>query len=212
MNHSNISDDILNGNGYHIFRGVISDNTVNKLLKYVRRGTSSYPDNVRERRLWNLDGNSPLFSEIAMNNNVIPIVEDLLGSRYKMSSLGANRLMPGSLPQEPHADYPYWGLFDKKAFPKNINSSFILGCQIIAPITAFTRENGATAIVPGTQLSCEYPDPVEFDKRKIQVDMAPGDILLYNSLLWHKASENKSNDDRIAMLGQYLAFFVKDFQ
>lgn len=211
MNHSDIAEIILSGDGYYVFKNVVPQESIKKILKLVRRGTASYSENVLEKRLWNLDGDSPLLSDISNNKEVIPVISELLGTKFKLSSLGANRLMPGAIAQEPHTDYPYWGLFNKRAFPKNINSSFIFGCQIIAPITNFTAENGATAIVPGTQLLCEYPNIDEFEKRKIQIDIQPGDIFLYNSLLWHSACKNKSNDDRIAILGQYTAFFIKDF-
>ena len=211
MNHEGIVNEIMIGKGYHIFENMIDDSNIQKATRLVRKVTNKYNENTLERRVWNLNQSDDMFSEFIQNPKIIAIMNEILGHKHKVSSFGASRLMPNSIQQEPHTDYPYWGLFDKKSLPKNINSSFVFGCQIIAPLTTFTKENGATAIVPSTQQLCEYPDPDEFEDKKIYLEMNSGDICIYNSLLWHGASSNNSTSDRIALLGQYTASFIKDF-
>tara|TARA_R110000787_G_scaffold169762_4_gene282439 strand:+ start:13 stop:651 length:639 start_codon:yes stop_codon:yes gene_type:complete len=212
MNHDQIVNEVMLGKGYYIFKNAVTDDKLlQKAARIIRNSTSKYDDNTLERRAWGLNQESKIFSKFIQHPLIVPIITDILGNKHKVSSFGASLIMPGSIEQEPHTDYPYWGLFDLKSLPKNINSSFVLGCQIIAPVTSFTKENGATAIVPNTQTLCRYPDPSEFEDKKIYLEMESGDICLYNSLLWHRASANNSTSARIALLGQYTASFIRDF-
>lgn len=205
-----IVDSLVNGDGYYILRNAVDQDTVSYALKFVRRGTNHLPDNVLERRLWDLHKRNSKFDLISQHPIAKNVFDIILGTKHKISSFGANRLMPTATAQEPHTDYPYWGLFDKKSLPLGINNSFALACQMLVPLQDFTKENGATEIVPGTQKLCEYPDLNEFLKNKIQLDLRAGDMLLYHSLLWHRAGNNHSNTDRNVLLGQYTAYFVKD--
>ena len=205
-----IVNDIIHGAGYHIIRGAIDPETIAYALKFVRRGTNHYCDKVVERRLWALHEKSSKFSEISKHPIATSAFDIILGTKHKLASFGANRLMPTAVAQEPHTDYPYWGLFDKKSLPLGINSSFTLACQMLVALQDFTNDNGATEIVPGTQKLCEYPDPGKFVSNSIQLDLRAGDMLLYHSLLWHRAGNNISNGDRTVLLGQYTAYFIKD--
>lgn len=213
MNHNInlIVDEIVNGRGYYIIEGCIDTDTIAYASRFIRRVTkAAYPDSTLERRVWDLHKKNGKFSDIANNTIVKGVFNKILGTKHKISSFGANQLMPDAPAQEPHTDYPYWGLFDPDSLPMDINSSFTMACQLLVPLTDFTTDNGATEVVPGTQKLCRYPDPVVFDREHVKLDLKAGDMLLYHSLLWHRAGNNRSEQDRITLLGQYTAYFVKD--
>lgn len=201
--------DIVRGQGYHIFRQAVDGEIVDACLKYVRRATSSVSDNVLERRLWNLHERKKYFNDIAFHPSVTETFNIILGTKHKLASFGANRMMSGAHAQEAHTDYPYWGLSRPETLPMGLNSSFTIACQSLIALQDFTIDNGATEVVPYSQMLCRYPDK-SFDDTKIQLDLKAGDMVLYHSLLWHRAGDNKSSEDRCVLLGQYTAYFVKD--
>lgn len=200
--------DIVRGPGYHIIRQAVDKDTVDTCLKYVRRATNS-ADNVLERRIWNLHERKKYFHNIAFHPTVVDTYNTILGTKHKLASFGANRLMPSAQAQEMHTDYPYWGLSRPETLPMNINSSFTIACQSLVALQDFTTDNGATEVVPFSQLLCKYPDQ-SFENGKIQLDLKAGDMVLYHSLLWHGAGHNNNSQDRCVLLGQYTAYFVKD--
>lgn len=205
-----IIDALINGDGYYIVRDAIPPEDVQYALKFVKRGTNHYCDKVVERRLWKLHEKSERFAKISQHPVAVDAFNVILGTKHKLANFGANRLMPGAPAQEPHNDYPYWGLFDKSSLPLGINSSFTLACQMLVALQNFTEENGATEVVPGTQKLCAYPDLDRFVARGIKLDLRAGDMVLYHSLLWHRGGNNTSTEDRTVLLGQYTAYFVKD--
>ena len=209
MNHEIIKS-ITEGQGFYIIKSAVDKESIDYALRFIRKVTSRLGDNVLERRVWNLHTRHDIFSKIAHHSLVKDIYNVILGTKHRINSFGANRLMPGGQAQEAHTDYPYWGLFDKTTLPLNINSSFALACQTLIPLQDFTKQNGATAVVPNSQLLCSYPDDTMFNQNAIQLELEAGDLLMYHSLLWHRASHNHSDSDRTCLLGQYTAGFVRD--
>ena len=64
-------------------------------------------------------------------------------------------------------------------------------------LTDFTRENGATRVIPG---SPDWPDGRRADKDEIaQAEMTRGSVLLYTGSVLHAAGANDSDDDRVGL-------------
>lgn len=205
-----IIDEITKGKGYFILPNAVDSDTVKFALRYVQKCTNGLNDNILERRVWDLHKRNEKFANLAYHPIVKEAYDIILGTKHKLSSFGANRLMPGCQAQEPHTDYPYWGLYDLRSLPLNINSSFTIACQTLIPLQDFSANNGATEIIPNTQLLCRYPDESEFQAKAVKLNLKAGDLLMYHSLLWHRAGINSSDEDRVCLLGQYTAYFVKD--
>lgn len=212
MQIDQIVDELINGSGYVIIKKYFNDIDINYALKFVRKASSNISDNVKERRVWNMHRDNNTFKKFAHPDIVSNVYNIILGKKHKLNTFGANRLMPGAVAQEPHTDYPYWGIFDLTNMPMNFNSSFALACQTLIPLTDYTTTNGAIELVPYTQKLCQYPDINEFEKNKIIIELSPGDLLMYHSLIWHRAGSNKSEFDRISLLGQYTAYFIESMK
>ena len=203
-----IVDDIVSGPGYRVIKAYHDSTDIDYALRFVRRATNGAPEHVLERRAWNLQDKHDRLRRLAEPAIACQAFDIILGRKQKLNSFGANRLMPGAQAQEPHVDFPYWGLFDPNNMPLNFNASFAMACQTLSPLTAFNQQNGAIEIVPHTQKSCSYPTSTEFERDKICLELEPGDLVLYHSLLWHRAGHNRSPEDRIALLGQHTAYFI----
>jgi ectoine hydroxylase-related dioxygenase (phytanoyl-CoA dioxygenase family) len=74
-------------------------------------------------------------------------------------------------------------------------------CNSIWPLTDFTRENGATRVVPGSHRFGKAPNtfmPVLTSSHpdEIQLEAPVGDVIVFNGSLWHSAMLNCSTADR----------------
>ena len=143
---------------------------------------------------------------------VMKVFGPILGRQFILGSYAANRLLPGAPGQEPHIDYPYWDLHDTGEFPTGINAGFHMNCQSLISLHEFTAENGATAVVPGSQTRGTYPSAEAFAREHIQLSCPPGSLLLFVGMTWHCSMPNNSSGERTSVLGQYLPKFVKPME
>tara|TARA_Y100001934_G_scaffold251416_1_gene314526 strand:- start:436 stop:801 length:366 start_codon:yes stop_codon:yes gene_type:complete len=81
-------------------------------------------------------------------------------------------------------------------------------------IDDFTEDNGATALVPGSQKWGTYPkDTKRYFDECINVTGESGSAFLMTGACWHGSYESKKDSgDRRAILGQYLPGFVKPME
>jgi ectoine hydroxylase-related dioxygenase (phytanoyl-CoA dioxygenase family) len=63
----------------------------------------------------------------------------------------------------------------------------------------FTSENGGTYLLPYSHLKEEKPSDEEFFKNAIQAVGKSGDLLVFDSNVWHSSAPNKTNSDRRAI-------------
>lgn len=97
------------------------------------------------------------------------------------------RLKPGQGKQEIHRDRWVWG-----HYLQGIEPQF----NTIWAISDFTKENGATQVVPG---SVDWEDERKAKPEEIcQAEMSAGSVLLYTGSVFHAGGANHSNSDRIA--------------
>ena len=77
-----------------------------------------------QQRVWNLFGKDLVFSDLITHDLIFDLMSKFLGTEFFCGSYCASRLLPGSLGQELHIDYPYWDYYNKETFPMGLNSSF----------------------------------------------------------------------------------------
>jgi ectoine hydroxylase-related dioxygenase (phytanoyl-CoA dioxygenase family) len=106
-----------------------------------------------------------------------------------VSSLSSIAICPGETGQPMHADDQLIPL--PKPHPAII-------CNTMWAITDFTRENGATRIIPGSHTRDRSPDPFEKYDGVIAAEMPRGSVLVYNGSLWHKAERTAPQSDASA--------------
>jgi ectoine hydroxylase-related dioxygenase (phytanoyl-CoA dioxygenase family) len=71
--------------------------------------------------------------------------------------------------------------------------------NVLVMLDDFTEENGPTLILPYSHLFEEKPSDEYFHENSIQVLGKKGDILFFNSNIWHCSSRNNTNEDRMAL-------------
>ena len=138
-----------------------------------------------------------LHEDILANPFVWNIVHRLLGPGAGLMFYGGNTACPDSSAQNVHLDQAH----------KSDKSTPIRSLVVSIGPQATTKRNGATEIWPGTHtIISEMRVPPEFleQQRKrrppVQLETDPGDIVIRDARLWHRAVENPSTEYR-HMLG-----------
>ena len=212
-----VANEIKNGSGFYVFKNYFSNKEINRAKRIILKNskvkkkltfTSDKKNN--QKSINNLIALDNIFKKMIQPKVVMNIFEKLLGKKFICGHFYSNSLFPGARGQKPHLDYPYLGM-EKiwKKFPINSTNNLILNCQTMILLDDFTDKNGATELVPGSQKFNTYPNKKIFDKKKIKLLYPKGSLIIFNGLAWHGSSSNFSYNERIAILGQYLPFFIK---
>jgi ectoine hydroxylase-related dioxygenase (phytanoyl-CoA dioxygenase family) len=70
-----------------------------------------------------------------------------------------------------------------------------------------TQDNGCTVVVPGSHQSGDYTNR---DLKKVYpIEGKPGDVIIWDSRLWHGTLKNQSNESRWALIATLSMWWVK---
>jgi phytanoyl-CoA hydroxylase len=160
-----------------------------------------------------LAGLFPLF----FNSKVLDIVEILLGSEIR---LYPNYTARPKLPQHAktlvlwHQDGGYTEFNSPEAANKDVSQMRMV--NVWSPLVPVNRHNGCMQFVPGThrlgvvpheekqyylEIAREYLKPREADA--VDVELEPGDIVLFHNLLFHRGLPNLSQGIRWSLDWRY---------
>jgi len=143
------------------------------------------------------------FINIATKKIVLDIVERLLGSYYILGLQNAIINVPHEEHHQSswHRDLTYQNYVISK--PLSINALFC--------IDDFTAETGATIVVPYTHKMEILPSDKYIEKHAVVATAKAGSVIVFDSMLLHKAGYNSSNIIRRAVNHQYQAPIFKQF-
>ena len=143
------------------------------------------------RRLANLVNKGRIFEEVMVTPAVLECMRQMLGPRFKLSSLNVRSAEPhNDSPQPLHADSA--ALADHEGY-WDANSIWMLD--------DFTPENGATRFVPGSHRWGRVPPPDFFQphpEERLVLGEA-GTVVIMNAHMWHGGTANRSAAPRRAM-------------
>ncbi len=214
--------ELSTGRGYLLFENFFSEELIDEARRLTYRLARGEPDRAShfhgdeiettQKRVWNLPAKGEAFRRLCSDERLLAIMEPLLGDDLMLSSFAANILYPGAPAQEGHVDYPYWDLHARSHWPRTLNASFFLAVEAVVTLDDFTIENGATAIVPGSQKLAAWPDPERFAAESIRLATPAGSLFLFPALLWHAGQANRSQGSRAALLGSYTCKSIKPIE
>ncbi len=134
---------------------------------------------------------SPSAGKLALHPTVRAVADRVLLAncdRYHIHVTQVIRIMPGQPAQPIHRDRWLWGTWLKGLEPQ-VNTIWAL--------SDFTRENGATQVVPG---STEWPDNrIAMPDEIGYAQMKAGSVVLYTGSTFHGGGANVSNGDRVGL-------------
>jgi ectoine hydroxylase-related dioxygenase (phytanoyl-CoA dioxygenase family) len=129
---------------------------------------------------------SELFVKIASNSKVTNYVKNILGEFHILHLQNGIINMPNEEHHQSswHRDLPY----------QNWTSSEPLGCNLYYCLDDFNDQTGGTFMLPFSHKFNKVPSVDYMEKHSIQVNVKAGSVILFDSMLFHKAGFNKSTN------------------
>jgi ectoine hydroxylase-related dioxygenase (phytanoyl-CoA dioxygenase family) len=178
----------------------LRDTLVSVAAEEIREGTDYVYENGSNQRVWSLLNKGEVFERIVQNENILAVLEHLLGSIFLLSNVNANIAGPGGQPMFLHSDQDYV----PPPFPP-----YALVANAIVFLDDFTAENGATRIVPGSHRRLCRPDYSNLPET-VPVTGPRGTVMIFHGALWHQTGPNTtSSEKRHALLCYYCRPFMR---
>jgi hypothetical protein len=146
--------------------------------------------------------NDPIYIEILdkiANSTIYQFIKDFFNSNFILNSYGGvkNLKSKPSYVSNIHRDIRFF------------SGNFPLMLNLLIMLDDFTIENGATFLLPKSHLGEEKPPDDYFYEHSDRAIGKRGDILFFNSNLWHAAGINKTDTERRAITITFTKPFMK---
>ena len=130
----------------------------------------------------NLFARTRAVDDIVTDPLLLKVIQGILGPAFQLSVACAMRPGPGAMKQVLHRDDVMYGV-PRPHVPVVANT--------LVALDDFTRENGATRVVPGSHRSVE---PVDQEAEVVDAEMPAGSLLVWDGAVWHGSGENRTRD------------------
>src|SRR5262245_18338493 len=192
----------IDATGYLVLENLMDQ----RLLEAVRRrvdelfeqegaqGGAEFKQEPHSLRLANLVDKGEVFEQVVETSQVLDCMRHVLGPRFKLSSLNVRSADPNNGWSQPlHADSG--AIADEQGY---------WVCNSVWMLDAFTAENGAIRMVPGSHCWGMTPDQALSDlyaphPQEILLTGRAGTVVVMNAHMWHGATANRTSAHRRAM-------------
>lgn len=130
----------------------------------------------------NLLAKTRALDEFLVNDRFLSFIEGILGPDFQLSGLAAMRPAPGDKRQHLHQDDGHYPI-PRPHFPLIVNT--------LIALDPFTKENGATEVVPKSHLEPGRLDP---SAETVSIEVPLGGLLLWEGALWHRGGGNSTKN------------------
>lgn len=199
--------------GYTVLEDFLSP----AVLAEVRRVLALYLDThagrndfegTRTERVYTLVARARVFWDIVLDERVMRLCEHFLLPNFLLTASQAIRILPGETPQPIHSDDAYHLLPRPRP---------MISLSTIVAVDAFTADNGATSVIPGSHLwddarvAGQYAlggdtgDAAQatLAREAVPAVMPAGACLVFAGTLLHGGGANTSGAARTAFSNQY---------
>ena len=159
---------------------------------------------ARTKRFGRLLIRSAHMAALVMHPEIMALAEAALGpwcDRFQLNLTQAIEIHPGALAQFPHRDQDMWaGALGETEYLINV----------MWPLTAFTKTNGATLIWPRSHgLEALVEEPGE---APVVAEAEPGDAIVFLGSTLHGAGGNRSPAARRGIIVSYCLGWLKPYE
>jgi len=193
--------------------GVIIDNLLDKnQLKNIIEDLKPYLVKTKEgqddftgfktKRVGALMARSAECQNLALNpiiNEVSKLFFEPHSDGYQLHFTSAIDIAPGESKQIPHRDRGVWGGY----IPRKIETQL----STVWAIDDFTKENGATQVVPGSHKWDRDREPKEDEI--CYAEMKKGSVFIYTGSVIHGGGANNSNKNRLGVFLHYAPSWLR---
>jgi ectoine hydroxylase-related dioxygenase (phytanoyl-CoA dioxygenase family) len=181
--------------GFVVIRNLIPTETADQMARRLIDLMNAHADAGATRQnlrgVFNYD-DQDTFVPLVTNPVYLELAEHLLGPGFQMAEVGSVWVKPGAAAQALHADVPV-GWFADSGLPIP-DACFLVNC--IWMLTDFTRENGATLLLPCSHHSRRVPRPEVNYKHLVAAEGPAGSIVIFHGAIWHGAGANVTRDEQ----------------
>ena len=200
--------DVLRRDGAVIIDDLASDELLDRFFAEMEPHVEATPvggdafTGYTSRRTGGLLARSPASHELVMHPTVLATCDDFLGhvTSYQLHLTQIIDIGPGGEAQSIHRDQ--WA-FDFFPFP----TGYDVQCNTIWAGDDFTEENGATRLIPGSNLAEDGQQYALEDS--IPAVMTRGSVLFYSGSVYHGGGPNRSDANRRAINITYNVSFLR---
>ena len=186
--------------GFVIIPNLISTAEANRMAKRLMEimGQQSDADKLvqNQRAVFNHD-DQDIFVPLVTNPVYLELARHLLGPDFQLAEVGGLWIKPGAPAPSFHADVPV-GWFPQSGLPVP-DACFIVNSLWM--LTDFSRENGATQLIPYTHHSRRVPRPnVDYKQHRLSAEGPAGSVVIFHGSIWHRGGANVTqNKQRVGL-------------
>ena len=207
MNNKHYLNKLLK-DGYVLIENVISNKECFKIKSIYKQLLKKYKNKTKlknslEETVYNLHNKNNIFNKYIDHKKVINIIRNALseGSYNNKDFIilrqSALRNPKKGFAQQLHNDTRISGL----------NKPLII--QAIWMIDDFTKNNGATRLLPNSQRLNFFPKNKKKYSKEIIIEGKKGSVILLDASVWHGSAKKTNEKDRIGMIFSYCRWFIK---
>jgi len=178
-------------------------------IQAVRDGLAPYMGQHRGRnafegfsteRIYTLVARAKVFEDLTEDARILAILDRFLQPGYLLTASQSIQILPGEAAQDLHTD---------DGFYRQPRPRAPISMTVIAAVDAFTAENGATEVIPGSHLWGDMGDGVRPDSAEgmerllTPVEMPAGACFVMAGTAVHRGGANRSDRPRLAFTNQY---------
>jgi ectoine hydroxylase-related dioxygenase (phytanoyl-CoA dioxygenase family) len=178
-------------------------------LQRVRDGLAPFQDTHHGRnafegfsteRVYTLVARAKVFEDLAIDPRVLALLDRFLQPGYLLTATQSIRINPGETAQDLHTDDGFYRLPRPRP---------AISFTLIAAVDAFTAQNGATEVIPGSHLWGNPGDPgrpnakAEMEALLVPMEIPAGAAFVMAGTLIHRGGANRTDRPRLAFTNQY---------
>lgn len=148
----------------------------------------------KTERVYTLVARGRVFWGIVLDARVIALCDRFLLPNFLLTASQAICIHPGETPQAFHHDDPFYTVPRPRP---------MISFSTIVAVDAFTQENGATQVIPGSHLWGDDWRARAAAARAATVEMPAGGCIAFSGTLVHRGGANQSGAARLAFSNQY---------
>lgn len=198
--------------GYTVLPNLLSQKTVTSLLSLLEevsdeeksRHRQLHDSRKKDKYVYNLQNKNIAFVNLLSNQTVTSIVGNFLNDPYYQ------------VMDKHHNNYIlnyYNARSSGAALDLHIDCKFpstgpyVWVMQVAYVLENMNEDNGCTVVVPGSHKSGEYTDRTL--KKRESVTANAGDVILWDSRLWHGTTENLNGKSRWVAIATFSQWWIK---
>jgi hypothetical protein len=193
--------------------GLIIDNFINEDgLKRIKNDLKPYLEVTKNgqdeftgfetKRVGALMARSKTCQDLALDPFINQMADNFLGPHcesYQLHFTSAIQIGPGESSQILHRDRGVWGGY----IPRKIETQF----STVWAINDFTKENGATQVVPGSHKW--HKDRQPLPEEIAYAEMQAGSVFIYTGSVLHGGGTNNTDEPRLGVFLHYAPSWLR---